>query len=345
MTSVVLTEVQERAPADWNRFVAAHARASVYHRVQWLELVREVFKLQIFFIVAREGEEIVGILPLVRQRSRVFGDFLTSIPFFNYGGPLFRDQDAHAALLERASELARTLKVNHVELRTQIPVAQDWERREDKVTLLRELPSTVSELSKQLGSKLRSQIKRAERERPVVRKGSLELLDAFYCVFSRNMRDLGTPVYSKEFFRQMLERMPESCHLVTVELNGQPAAAGFLITANGATEIPWAACTAEAKPLGGNMRLYWEVLSEAIERGSRTFDFGRSSVDAGTYKFKLQWGARPVPLYWHYWLPPGQRLPQLHHGNSKMQLAIALWKKMPLWICEAVGPHIVRNLP
>ena len=40
-----------------------------------------------------------------------------------------------------------------------------------------------------------------------------------------------------------------------------------------------------------NMLMYWHLLQRTIQRGNRTFDFGRSSESSGTYRFKRQWGA------------------------------------------------------
>jgi hypothetical protein len=110
-------------------------------------------------------------------------------------------------------------------------------------------------------------------------------------------------------------------------------------------EVPWAACTETGKRGAINMRLYWEMLQYGVRERAEKFDFGRSAPDSGTYKFKAQWGAQPVQLHWHYWLPNGAQLPRLNHSNPKYALAASMWRKMPLWCANLIGPHIVRNLP
>lgn len=333
-------------PADWDDMVESAAAASIYHRTDWLQLVADVFGHPIWYLQARDANsKLVGLLPLVQQRSLLFGNFLTSLPFFNYGGPLASSELAMSSLLQNAEDLAKQLRVGHVELRTGIDSSLGWHLRTDKVTMLLDLPPTSAALSKQLGSKLRSQIKRADRENPQVAVGGSELTDEFYFVFCRNMRQLGTPVYQRDFFQAILERFTDSAQAVVVRVGGKPVAAALLVHYRGTTEIPWAACLDSMKPLGMNMRLYWECLKAAVEHGSRRFDFGRSSRDAGTFRFKAQWGAQPAQLYWHYWLPEGEAMPQLHHGNRKMALAIMAWQHMPLWFCNLVGPQIVRSLP
>ena len=56
-------------------------------------------------------------------------------------------------------------------------------------------------------------------------------------------------------------------------------------------------------------------------------------------------GAEPVQLHWHYWLANGGELPKLNHSNPKYARAAALWRRMPLWCANLVGPRIARYLP
>jgi FemAB-related protein (PEP-CTERM system-associated) len=311
-------------------------------------LAHEVFGHQAFFIEARSGAgELCGVLPLVRQKSVIFGDFLTSMPFFNYGGALADTPELNQALMQRGSALARELGCRYIEFRDAQPQPGEWRIRTDKVTLMLDLPADFPALSKQLGAKLRSQVKRVERENPSVRVGGTELLNDFYGLFCRTMRDLGTPVYPKRFFAAILERFRDECLLVVVDRAGQPAAGAFLILANGRAEIPWAACREDAKPAGFNMKLYWEVLRTVVERGCRQFDFGRSTVDSGTYRFKLQWGATPQQLFWHRWergVPAGAQ-PEPAAEGGLMRRATAVWKHLPLGVANTLGPIVSPSLP
>jgi FemAB-related protein (PEP-CTERM system-associated) len=309
-----------------------------------------VFGHEAYFIEARaDTGTLAGILPVVLQKSRVFGHFLTSMPCFNYGGALADEPHVAQALMEHARVLAQKLRCRYVEFRDTRPQPGEWRVRTDKASLVLALPEDIGTLSKRLGSKLRSQIKRAERESPSVRCGGKELLDDFYSVFCRNMRDLGTPVYPRRFLAAILERFPDECLLVLVDRAGVPAAGGFLIMANGRAEIPWAACREDAKPAGFNMRLYWEVLSAAIGRGCREFDFGRSSIDSGTYRFKRQWGAEPVQLYWHRWEQQGAVEPDRPREPAAqgrvMRYATAVWKRLPLGMANTLGPLVSPSLP
>lgn len=344
MTASVDTARADQA-AEWDRFVAGHDEASIYHRYAWRDFYEQDFGKETHYLVARDAAGAVeGVLPVVRQKSILFGDYLCSLPYFNYGGTLAATADARGRLFEAAARLADALGTRHLELRE----TRDWDAwptRTDKVAMLLELPPSPEELGQRLGSKLRSQIRRPQRENPAVRFGGAELLDHFYGVFSRNMRDLGTPVYSRRLFETILARFPENAELVAVDVGGRPAAAAFLLHHRGTTEIPWASTVRDFNRISINMLLYWHALNRAIERGSRAFDFGRSTIDSGTYRFKKQWGALPRQLYWHYHLREGEAMPALNPDGGRYDVAIRLWKRLPLWLANRIGPHLVHHLP
>jgi len=343
--------VREAPGEDWDAFVTAFPAASLYHLSGWPELAWEVFGHRALYVESRDPSgALLGILPVIRQRSRLLGNFATSLAFCNYGGPLAADPHVAAQLMRAAAQAAEALGCRYLEFRDTQPRLVEWPRRTDKITLQLELPATFELLAKRLGTKLRAQVKRAERERISCRTGSIELLDDFYAVFAENMRDLGTPVYPRRFFRAILERFAAYCQLVVIDREREPAAAAFLTFWRGRAEVPWACCRAQAKPLGLNMKLYWELLALAVDRGCTLFDFGRSTLDSGTYRFKRQWGAEPQALYWYRWerFVGPQRPEASAHGAERgkaMRLATAVWQRLPLGIANRLGPLISGALP
>ena len=336
------------SPADtaaWDDFARTAPGGSFYHQLVWRRIFAREFAWDTHYLLAQGVNGVEGILPLVRLKSRLFGDFLVSLPYVNYGGVVARNEAADRLLLASAAELAGSLGVSHLELRELRPRDPAWPVRTDKVIMQSALAGSADEHWSRLPSKLRSQVRRPQKEGATTRIGGAELLPLFYAVFARNMRDLGTPVYGRSFFATIARELPEHMDVVIAELHGAPVAAGILLHFGGRTEIPWASSLRSANRLGVNMLMYWECLKRAISRGSTVFDFGRSTRDSGTFRFKSQWGAEPVPLYWHYWLPGGGALPRLNPSNPKYAMAIAAWQRLPLWVANGLGPHIVRNLP
>jgi FemAB-related protein (PEP-CTERM system-associated) len=271
---------------------------------------------------------------------------LISVPFLTYGGILSAGADPARSLAERAAALGAERSAAHVELRHSAAVeGLRLPARLDKVSMLLDLPTSEAELSKQLGAKLRSQIRRADRENPEIVWGQRELLPEFYRVFARGMHELGTPVYSPAFFSAVCDALGNRLSVLVVKLRGLPQAAAILVRHGASVEVPWAAATAEAKRGAVNMRMYWELLRAAVALKAPVFDFGRSTVDSGTFRFKAQWGAKPRQLHWNYWLARGAELPKLNHSNPKYALAGRMWRQMPLWCANLLGPQIARHLP
>jgi FemAB-related protein (PEP-CTERM system-associated) len=315
----------------WDEFVRSRPDASFYHLYEWRGFFESVFSKETYYFAAvDEAGDIRGVLPLVRQRSIVFGDYMVSLPFLNYGGVLADSDEVQCLLVDSAISIGQSLGVSHTEFRDQRPIA-GLSCREDKVAMILDLPESEEELARALGSKRRSQINRCKREGPVVRNGQLNLLGDFYSVFSRNYRDLGIPVYPKRMFVDILERFPDQTEILVVYVSGNPAAAAFLLHHGDNSEIPWAASVRKYNSIGINMLLYWEVFRNAIARGS--------------HRFKKQWGAEPKQLYWNYWLREGSQMPQLTADSRRYALAIKTWRRLPLAVANGLGPYLVRNLP
>lgn len=340
--------VEEPPPADpaWDAYVAGHPQATGYHLMAWRRVIEEVWGHRAFYLQAKDGQNrICGVLPLVFLSSRLFGRFLVSMPFVNYGGVLADDAAAQAALLDHAVGLAKRVGADHIELRHEELPGLQWPEKRHKVSMRLELPGGFDALWAKFPAKLKSQVRRAEKEGMTFRIGRDDALEDFYAVFSRNMRDLGTPVYGRVFFSEILKSFPDSSWIGVVRLKDEPVAAGFLYGFRRVVEIPWASADRRYNRLAPNMLLYNSVLRYACERGYGLFDFGRSTRDAGTYKFKAQWGAKPVELSWHYWLAGGGPLPDLSPANPKYRLAASLWRRLPLGVSRCLGPNIVKFIP
>jgi FemAB-related protein (PEP-CTERM system-associated) len=340
-------EISRDIPDGWDDYVAGHPAATAYHTSGAALIANSAFGLRTYFLTA-SGDDggISGTLPIVEQSSLVFGRFHSSLPFVTYGGALSDNECVTRELAARAGELARSRNARHVELRhRKATTGLSLPERNDKVSMVLRLPGDEDALAKTLGSKLRSQIRRAEREDPEVIWGREELIGDFYSVFAPSMHGLGTPVYPRSFFEVVLTAMGDRASIIVVRVKGKPEGAALTVRHGAEIEVPWAAASLWGKRNAINMRMYWEMLRSATIAGAGAFDFGRSTVDSGTYRFKKQWGAEPVDLHWCYWLPDGGSIPKLNHSNPKYQLAIRAWQRMPLWCANLIGPRISRNLP
>ena len=331
---------------QWDRYVLDHPIGTGYHLTAWRQVIEDTFGHRTSYLMVKDEQgDVRGVLPLVILSSRLFGRFFISLPFVNYGGILADGEEAKRLLLEAAVVEAKEARASHIELRHQDMGEIGWPCSHRKVSMRLEVPSQFEVLWRGFPSKLRSQVRRAQKEGMTVRIGGREHLEEFYTVFSRGMRDLGTPVYGKNFFQAILQTFPKESRICIVSSKGVTLAAGFLYGFRNTQEIPRASSDRRYNHLAPNMLLYSSALEYACQEGFQHFDFGRSTPGSGTYRFKEQWGARPILLRWHYWLRDGNELPQLNPQNPKYSLAIKMWQKLPLAFTTLVGPHIVKYLP
>jgi serine/alanine adding enzyme len=338
--------LNEKLLPAWDHFVTDHPDASVYHFSIWRQIVHRAFGKEWYVVGVHHEGKVLGGIPLVHMKSPLFGNFLVSMPYANYGGLIIENESLARPILNAAIKLGQELKVKHIELRHLKNYFPELPARMEKVSMWLPLPQTSEDLFNSFKPKLRSQIRKGEKNGLSVQDGGGELLDEFYTVFAHNMRALGTPVYGKDFFRFILEAFPKGARIILVrDPQAKPIAAGFLLGFRDRLEIPWASSLREYNHLQSNMFLYWNCLQYACSQGYRVFDFGRSTIGATTFKFKEQWGSKPVPHYWHYYLNGQSDLPQLNPNNPKFHLAISIWQHLPLAVTRWVGPSVAKHLP
>jgi FemAB-related protein (PEP-CTERM system-associated) len=312
----------------------------------WLLATSQGLKHDPHVLIARRGQQWVGVLPLSFIRSALFGRFLISLPYVNTAGVVALDEQASRGLIDRAVDLADSLNVRYLELRHERPVehARLNQQRTDKVHMRLLLPDTADDLWKALSPKVRNQIRKGQKQNFEIHWGGQDVLEDFYAVFSRNMRDLGTPVFSRDLFSSILKAYPEEAEFCTLTTGGKAAAGSLLIHEPGSTQVPSASALREYNRQNVNMLMYWQLLCRAIERGQKTFDFGRSSQESNTFRFKKQWGAEGQPAVWQYYVRKGS-ISEMRPESKKYRLLIKTWQRLPVPLTQWIGPPIVRGIP
>lgn len=341
---IVKAESKDEA-ALWQQFTESHSDCTNYHRWHWKEVIERSFAWPTFYLMARDGGHVGGILPLVWQKSRLFGSFLTSLPFFNAGGVVAEDKAAEDALLREGIKLCQQLKARHLELRHRHDHSLALPAKTNKVSVVMEVGPDEEKMLRALRHEVRTKIRKAIKLGLTAEVCGIEGLHDFYEIFAHTMRELGTPVYGRNFFREILRTFPSDTHIVVVRYQGKAIAASLISGFRDTLETIWGASLHQYNSMAPNMLMYWKMICFTLERGYGVFDFGRSTVGSGPHKFKLQWSSHEVPLYWNYWLPKGNELPELNPQNPRYRLAIWLWRRLPLPVTKWIGPRIVRCLP
>lgn len=330
---------------EWDLFASAQSGYTHFHRFAWKPLVEDIFGHRCEYLSARaESGALAGVLPLVRVKSLVFGHYLVSMPFLNYGGPLGTDE-AVIALGQAAATEAQRSGAKLLELRSRVELPLEMSASHRKITVVLDLPRDHETLFKSFPAKLRSQVRKPQKEGVTVRFGA-DQVEPFFAVFSRHMRDLGTPTLPRSFFEQIAARFSDDSLFGCAWLDGKAVAAGAGFRWGTEFEMTWASSLTEFNKIAPNMLLYWEFMQRAIADGMQLFNFGRCTPDGGTHKFKRQWGSRDEALWWYQRAADGAAdaaTPSPDHGA--FSLGPRLWKHLPLPVATALGPRIVRFIP
>lgn len=334
--------VDEATPADaavWDAFVEGHPEGTFFHLFPWRELLATTVGFKPNYLMARRGERLAGILPLMEVRSLLFGNALVSLPFAVEGGILAADEAAAGALLDAAKARAEAASVEYLELRHAKAIGYGLLCKDSVyVNFRKSLAPTVDENMKAIPRK----------QRAVVRKGIAAGLvshqdagiETFFPIYAASVRNLGTPVFPRRYFAALHETFGKRCQITTVT-HGPTAVASVMSFVYKDTVMPYyGGGLPAAREVKAYDFMYWEVMRMACEAGLQAFDYGRSKVDSGSFAFKKNWGFEPTPLHYEYHLVRGREMPNRNPNNPKFSLAVNAWKRLPLPIANLLGPRI-----
>lgn len=329
---------------EWDEFALDHPDATFFHRSAWREVASQVFGHRAHYLTERRDDgSLAAILPMVEIRSRFFGHALISNAFCVGGGPLAADADSFAAILDQAETLGRKLGVDYVELRD-LPLATGrWQARADLYAGF-EGPIAAAEDDnlRQIPKKQRAVLRNAFKRGLTTRVETSP--QVFYELYSRTMRDHGTPALPLRFFERLFSVFGSDCEILTVSSGGRPISSVLSYYFRGRVMPYYTGCLPEARGIGANDLMHWAVMRHAVERGCTTFDFGRSKIGTGPYDFKRHWGFEPRPITHQYRLLKSKVLPNVNPTNSRYAALIRAWRRLPLPIANAISPILSRGL-
>jgi FemAB-related protein (PEP-CTERM system-associated) len=339
----VIRQLDQRQEAAWDDFVDATPEGTFFHRAGWKRVIEGAFRHRAHYVLTEQDGSITGVLPLVHVNSLLFGNRLISVPFCVYGGPLAIEPESAQALINFSLDLAQRVGADAIEFRTQKPIAEDWMIRSDLYATFRRPITGDPEVDMKAIPR---------KQRAVVRKGLENGLrprvdqdtDRFHRIYAESVRDLGTPVFSRQYLRLLVDCFLDCSEVLTVVDGDDPIAAVLSFSFRGEILPYYGGGRPRARRRAAYDLMYWEVMKRAAEGGARMFDFGRSKFGTGSFAYKKNWGFIPEALPYQYWVRPGYPLPDHNPLNPKYRLMIKAWKRLPLPLANLIGPTIVRGI-
>lgn len=340
-----VVELIKENESCWDEFVETNPESTMYHLLGWKRILETTFGYKPFYLIAlNDDNKIEGILPMFLMLDILRRKYLISNPFSNFAGICANTAAAKQALLEKAFEIARKEKIQYIELRQlREKVEPTLPSKESFTTLILEINHDADTLWKNLSSRNRGKVRKAAREGLTVDLGG-KYLGAFHSIFAKNFKYLGTPVLPISYFEALIDEFSGRIELFVLNLNSHTTSGMLMFKFKNIIAEPWVASLREYNQIYVNNFLYWQAIKYACENNFKYFDFGRSTIGCGTYNFKLQWGAQPVPLYYQYYLNKAKQIPKVDALNNRYQRYINIWKKLPLRLTKFAGPRLVKYL-
>ena len=332
----------------WNAYVAQHKESSAYHQFAWLKAVNSAYGHSLLGVIAKcsESGHVIGIFPAILMKLPLIGKHICSLPYCDVGYGIADNQRVLAEMHQFLIEQLRQVSGRKLEIRNVKHSSSSTDSfHNKKVRMLLTLPESSEALLANFRSKLRSQIKKAEKNGLTFKIGtSSDLISAFYDVYTQNMRDLGSPVHAEKWFRAIIKSYDTNSLISVVYYDKRPVGGGLIIKSGDKASIPWASTLRDFNRLAPNMLLYWSLLAHCADNGVNVFDFGRSTYEEGTYKFKKQWGAEPQLLDWQTYDIEDKLIEDLSNSESEnnkaREVAESIWRKLPLKLTITIGSLI-----
>jgi len=330
------------AAARWAAFVASHPAATVFHLAGWADVMKQAYGHKSHFTLATDSGAVKGVIPLVELKSRIFGHALISNAFCVGGGPLAVDEPARLALIDEAGRIGRAIGASYVELRD-TQGAEGWQTKADLYAgFEREMDADEAKNLLQIPRKQRAVVRKAT-EGPF-RVTTDKDVDTFFALFARTVRDHGTPVFPKRYFRAILDTFPNNADVLTVWQDDKPLSSVLSYYFRDRVYPYYTGSDPAARTAGTNDLMYWKLMRHAVARGYKVFDFGRSKVGTGPFSFKKNWGFEPRPIAHQYLLLKRDTLPNVNPTNPRYAKLIEIWRRLPIPVANFVSQFISRSL-
>lgn len=342
-TSYTIHELTDADEVRWDSFVATCPEATFFHRAGWRKVIQRSFGHRVHFLYAERNDVILGILPLVEVKSFLFGHAMISTGFCIHGGPATIEAGARRALNAHAEALFLKSGASYLEYRWPEKPNDNWQTRDNLyANFCGPLPAAEDLNLKQIPRKQRAVVRKAMDSKLTWSVESS--VDNLYNLYAVSVRNLGTPVFPKRYFANLVSVFQPDCDVLTVFSDGAPVASVLNFYFKGKVMPFYTGSIPGARRLGANDLMYWRLMRHAAAKGCTEFDFGRSKVGTGPYDFKKNWGFEPRPIAHQFLTRPGVAIPNINPLNPKYRLMIAAWKKLPLFVANRLGPVIVRNI-
>lgn len=343
---IVIDALTKQTADEWDNYVRSSVHGLPLHLAGWREVMQKTYGYETSFLMARDGEEIVGVLPLFVVPSRLTGKRAMTMP-----GGLCADRDDIAISLVEKGLCLVVDDVDRLLIQdSRQKFSNEWLTESQHVYWLVELGDSEEALWKRLDGNVRRQVRKAKRNELEVEIGrDQRLIEPFYQVFSEFTHQAGTPVFGQDFLENVAKTFPDGYNIVVVRHEDQPVAGYFQLEMGDTVYGMWGAALPQTLKLRPTYLAIWEIMRDAVNNGFVFLDMGRSPAEANASKFKGQWGGESQPIYqtvvMSNELGRSNSITGQVQSDERIQLFMQIWPRLPLSLTRFLGPKLRWHIP
>jgi FemAB-related protein (PEP-CTERM system-associated) len=342
MTTVTIRLLERFPDPAWNAYVDRHAAGSFFHLSEWGAIYLALGWTEPHFLIAERGQETVGVMPLATVRWGIGRSAMVSMPYCVLAGAIADDESIQRQLEHAAIEQGRRCGARFLEVRQSVSPNPGWGDHKGFASFSRELAANDADNRKALPKRRRAMIRKGEAAGLAV-CSDIDL-QKFYALYALSMRNLGTPLYGWRLFELLWHHFESRVGLLAATDANEPVAAVMSFYYKGRVMPYYTGAMPRARQLAGSDFLYWALMCDAVKRGCRIFDFGRSVVGTGSADLKKNWGFEAVPLSYQFVALDGSAVAPLDPDSPLNSFARRAWSRLPLPLANWLGPLVSRRL-
>ena len=315
--TVTLTEDYEEGYTD----MLHNCREAMFnHSIPYRNLLSDFLAGKPYYIIAIEGDEVVGAIPAFLKENTRYGNILNSLPFFgSHGGVLVRsnsDDNKKArikelllngfnALAKEKDCLLSTIVTSPLDL--DISFYEDnlpHKFKDKRVAQIAEFRNDVDDAEREIMYRLIEPSNRRAIRRPLKHGVTLELSRDFGPLFEMHKENISSKegnVKPMSFFQKVHDLIGEKDYDLMYARKEEIIIAGLLVFFfKDMVEYFTPALRYEYSIEQGGTFLIYEGMKKAITNGYKYWNFGGTSESQQSlHRFKERWGTRDYPYYYY----------------------------------------------
>ena len=328
----------------WDDYVDKHSQGTFFHLSGWKYVLEKTFGYQSFYLLATKESKVCGILPLFVVKSLLGGKALISLPFAVYGGICSDNEEVAKLLIKEAEKITKKSGSNYLELRHIKQSNLDMPYKNLYYTFIKELPQQKEKCLANLPRKARASARKGIKS-GLTSEFGINLVKEFYNIYAVSVRNLGSPVFSFQFLNNILNEFEKYSTILLTKYQEKAIAGVFTFLYKESILPYFGGALPQYFELQPNNFMYLKLMEYGVQSNCKYFDFGRSKKETGPYYFKKNQGFEPQLLFYEYYLNNIETMPDVSPLNPKVQIAVKIWKKLPVWLTKIIGPKIVKLTP